>query len=139
VAASIAQSKGCPRRKPIWSGKWIASGLPFHVAHDHVLYSELMIGRLWRGRTDCGIDIVDRMRRYFTSGPTAKYGHDQRMLGRMLWPLIRGRCLVQDKYYYLNGVNEMELPDPKSHFGVGHQNIAAALEEAEKLGIPRIL
>src|ERR1700730_8169733 len=45
------------------------------------------------------------MRRYFTFGPTAKYGHDQRMLGLMLWPLIRNRCLVHDKYYRLSGVH----------------------------------
>jgi tetratricopeptide (TPR) repeat protein len=119
--------------------QWIDSTYPFHVVRDHVLHNELMIGCLWAGRTDCGIDIVDLMRRYFTQGPTAKYGHDQRMLGRMLWPLIRSRCLVHDKYYHLPGVHEAVLPDPKSHFGAGHQNIAAVQAEAEKLGIPRIL
>jgi hypothetical protein len=101
--------------------------------------NELMIGSLWAGRTDCGIDIVDLMRRYFTAGPSAKYGHDQRMLGQILWPLIRGRCLVHDKYYRLPGVQEVALTDPQSHFGAGRQNTAAVLEEAEKLGIPRIL
>ena len=119
--------------------QWIDSGYPFHVMRDHVLHNELMIGCLWAGRTDCGIDIVDLMRRYFTAGPTAKYGHDQRMLGRMLWPLIRGRCLVHDKYYHLDDVHEAPLPDPKSHFGAGHQNIAAVLQEVEQLGIPRVL
>jgi len=119
--------------------QWIDSGYSFHVMRDHVLHNELMIGCLWAGRTDCGIDIVDLMRRYFTQGPTAKYGHDQRMLGRMLWPLIRGRCLVHDKYYHLAGVHEVVLPDPQSHFGGGHQNIAAVLAEVEQLGIPRVL
>jgi len=119
--------------------QWIDSGLPFHVMRDHVLHNELMIGCTWAGRTDCGIDIVDLMRRYFTQGPTAKYGHDQRMLGQMLWPLIRGRCLVHDKYYHLDGVHEVALPDPKSHFGAGHQNNAAVLKEVEALGIPRLL
>jgi tetratricopeptide (TPR) repeat protein len=119
--------------------QWIDSGYPFHVMRDHVLHNELMIGCTWAGRTDCGIDIVDLMRRYFTQGPTAKYGHDQRMLGQTLWPLIRGRCLVHDKYYHLDGVHEAVLPDPKSHFGAGHQNIAAVLKEAETLGIPRVL
>jgi hypothetical protein len=98
-----------------------------------------MIGCMWAGRTDCGIDIVELMRRYFTQGPTAKYGHDQRMLGLMLWPLIRSRCLVQDKYYRLDGVHAANLPDPKSHFGAGHQNINAVLDEVDRLGIPRIL
>jgi tetratricopeptide (TPR) repeat protein len=119
--------------------QWIDSGYPFHVVRDHVLHNELMIGCLWAGRTDCGIDIVALMRLYFTQGPNAKYGHDQRMLGRMLWPLIRGRSLVHDKYYHLPGVHEAALPDPKSHFGAGHQNTAAVLAEAEQLGIPRVL
>src|ERR1700748_3127181 len=105
--------------------QWIDSGYPFHVMGDHVLHNELMIGCTWAGRTDCGIDIVELMRRYFsrTNGPTAKYGHDQWMLGLALWPLIRDRCLVHDKYYRLPGVNTVPLLDPKSHFGAGHQNI----------------
>jgi tetratricopeptide (TPR) repeat protein len=118
---------------------WIDGGLPFHVMRDHVMHNELMIGCLWGGRTDCGIDIVDLMRRYFTVGPNAKYGQDQRMLGRMLWPLIRNRCLVHDKYYSLPGVTAAALPDPQSHFGAGHQNTAAVLKEVEELGIPRAL
>jgi hypothetical protein len=119
--------------------QWIDSDYPFHVVRDHVLHNELMIGCTWAGRTDCGIDIVALMRRYFTNGPTAKYGHDQRMLGLMLWPLIRNRSLVHDKYYRLEGVDTLPLPDPKSHFGAGHQNIDAVLGEVERLGIPRVL
>ncbi len=119
--------------------QWIDSGYPFHVVRDHVLHSELMIGCLWGGRTDCGLDIVDLMRRYFAAGPNAKYGQDQRMLGLMLWPLIRNHCLVHDKHYRLPGVHTVALTDPKSHFGAGHQNIAAVRAEAERLGIPTVL
>jgi hypothetical protein len=119
-------------------GQWIDSRRAFHVVRDHVLHNELMIGCLWGGRTDCGIDIVELMRRYFVLGPTAKYGHDQIMLGRMVWPLIRGRCLVHDKHYRLNGVRTVALTDSRSHFGAGHQNVAAVQAEAEKLGIPRL-
>jgi tetratricopeptide (TPR) repeat protein len=119
--------------------RWIDGGYPFHVVRDHVLHNELMIGCLWAGRTDCGIDIVALMQRYFAAGPTAKYGHDQRMLGLMLWPLIRSRCLVHDKYYRLDGVHTVPLTDPQSRFGAGHQNITAVLQEVERLGIPRVL
>ena len=118
--------------------QWIDSEQPFHVVRDHVLHNELMIGCLWAGRTDCGIDIVELMRRYFTFGPTAKYGHDQRMLGLMLWPLIRNHCLVHDKYYRIDGVTTLPLPDPNSHFGAGNQNIDAVLREVDQLGIPRL-
>ena len=121
-------------------GQWIESDYPFHAVRDHVLHNELMIGCTWAGRTDCGIDMVELMKRYFsvTSGPTARYGHDQRMLGLMLWPLIRNRCLVHDKYYRLPGVHTVPLRDPRSHFGAGHQNIDAVLEEVDRLGIPRL-
>jgi tetratricopeptide (TPR) repeat protein len=119
--------------------QWIDSGYPFHAVRDHVLHSELMIGCLWGGRTDCGIDIAPLMRRYFGAAPTARYGHDQFMLGRLLWPIIRSHCLVHDKYYRLPGVHTIPLTDPQSHFGAGHQNIAAVRAEAEKLGIPRVL
>jgi len=119
--------------------EWVDSGFPFHVVRDHVMHNELMIGCLWAGRTDCGIDIVALMRRYFAGEPTARYGHDQFMLGRMLWPLIRSRCLVHDKFYRLPGVNTVQLTDPQSYFGAGNQNIAAVRAEAEKLGVPRLL
>ena len=119
--------------------EWIDSGYPFHVMRDHVLHNELMMGGTWDGRADCGIDIVELMRRYFTKGPNAKYGHDQRMLGLLLWPLIRQRCLVHDRYYRLDGVNTLPLAERKDHFGAGYQNIDAVLAEVERLGIPRVL
>ena len=119
--------------------QWIDSGLPFHVARDHVMHNELLMGGMWAGRTDCGIDIVELMRRYFKTGPTAKYGHDQRMLGLMLWPLIRKHCLVHDKYYAVPGVATVRLQDPKSKVGAGYQDAANVREEAERLGIPRVL
>lgn len=118
---------------------WINSDFPFHVIRDHVLHNELMIGCLWSGRTDCGIDIVELMRQYFTAGPTAKYGHDQRMLGSKLWPLIRDRCLVHDKYYRLPGVHTVPLRDPNTRLGAGHQHMPDILKEIDRLGIPRLL
>jgi hypothetical protein len=60
------------------------------------------------------------------------------MPGLMLWPLIRNHCLVHDKYYRLDGVNTVQLRDPQSDFGAGHQNIKAVLEQTDRLGIPRL-
>ena len=118
--------------------QWTTSGYPFHAVRDHVMHNELMIGCTWAGRADCGIDIVELMRRYFKFGPTAKYGHDQRMLGLMLWPLIRNRCLVHDRHYRLAGVHTIPLGERKGHFGAGHQNLAAVLAEVDRMGIPRL-
>src|SRR5882757_8856187 len=119
--------------------QWTLSDYPFHAVRDHVMHNELMIGCTWAGRTDCGIDIVALMQRYFTNGPTAKYGHDQRMLGLMLWPLIRKRCLVHDRHYRLAGVHTLPLTERKGHFGEGHQNLNAVLAEVDRMGIPRVL
>ena len=119
--------------------QWTDSDYPFHAVRDHVMHNELMIGCNWAGRTDCGIDIVELMRRYFVNGPTAKYGHDQRMLGLMLWPLIRHRCLVHDRHYRLAGVHTLPLPERRDHFGAGRQNLKAVLAEVERMGIPRVL
>jgi len=119
--------------------QWIDSGYPFHAVRDHVLHNELMIGCLWDGRTDCGLDIVALMRQYFAGVPNARYGHDQFMLGRQLWPLIRSRCLVHDKYYRLPGVYTVPLTDPQSRFGAGYQHMPNIFAELEQLGIPRVL
>ena len=61
------------------------------------------------------------------------------MLGLMLWPLIRNHSLVHDKYSRLSGVDTVPLRDQKSHFGAGHQNINAVLDEVDRPGIPRLL
>ena len=50
--------------------QWIDFGYPFHAVRDHVLHNELMIGCLWAGRTDCGIDMVELMQRYLPAGRT---------------------------------------------------------------------
>jgi tetratricopeptide (TPR) repeat protein len=119
--------------------EWIDSGYPFHVVRDHILHNALMMAGLWGGRTECGIDMVALIRRFFPHGPTTIYGDDQNMLGSTLWPLIRGHCLVHDRYYHLAGVHEVIPTEMDDHFGAGHQNLTAVRNEAEQLGIPRFL
>lgn len=119
--------------------EWIDSGYPFHVMRDHILHNALIMAGLWGGRTDCGIDITALIKRFFPQGPTTIYGEDQNMLGSILWPLIRGHCLVHDRYYDLTRVHKVVPPEMPGHFGAGHQNLAAVRAEAEQLGIPREL
>jgi hypothetical protein len=118
--------------------QWTESDYPFHAVRDHVMHNELMIGCTSAGRTDCGISIVELMRRYFIKGPTAKYGHDQCMLGLLLWPLIRERFLIHDRHYRLAGVHTLPLAERKDHVGAGHQDAAAVLAEVDRMGIPRL-
>jgi hypothetical protein len=37
------------------------------------------------------------------------------------------------------GIDTVVVRDPNSHFGAGHQNINAVLDEVDRLGIPRLL
>jgi hypothetical protein len=117
---------------------WITSGYSFHVIRDHVLHNDLILAGLWGGRADCDIDILDLFRRYFSKGPTNKYGHDQLMLATMVWPQIRSRCLVHDKYYRLPGVHTVPL-DAGTHFGAGLQNPAEVMREAQRYGLPQVV
>ncbi|MGO9361226.1 MAG: hypothetical protein ACLP1D_26715, partial [Xanthobacteraceae bacterium] len=38
----------------------------------------------------------------------------------------------------LDGVRTVKLTDPKSHYGAGHQNLEAVLEEVKRLGLPKL-
>jgi hypothetical protein len=53
------------------------------------------------------------------------------------------QCLTHvkyhQKYHQPECVHAAKRMDLQSRFGAGHQNIAAALHEAERLGIPRVL
>jgi hypothetical protein len=118
--------------------EWIDSGYPFHVVRDHVLHNDLILAGLWGGRADCNIDVLDLLRRYFRFGPTNKYGHDQRMLAMMVWPLIRSQCLVHDKFYRLPGVHTVAL-DAGANLGAGWQNPTEVMREAKRHGLPQVV
>lgn len=113
---------------------WLESGLPFHAMRDHILHTELMIGCLWGGRADCGIDMMALMRDYLFD----KYGYDQAMLGAKLWPLIRNHCLVHDRYYRLAGVRTLPIPGKDTNLGAGYQDLGRIKQELGQLGIAPI-
>jgi tetratricopeptide (TPR) repeat protein len=111
---------------------WIQSGLPFHVIRDHVLHTEPLMGQLWGGRADCGLDIRALMRSF----SSAKYGFDQAMLAFKVWPLIRNNALVHDRHYRLPGVHT--VPITFEELGAGYQNLTMIRQEIERLGIAPI-
>ena len=111
---------------------WTKSGLPFHVIRDHVLHTEPIMGQLWGGRADCGIDILALMRSFSSS----KYGYDQAMLAFKVWPLIRNNSLVHDRFYRLAGVHT--VPITAEGLGAGYQNLGAIRKEIARLGIAPI-
>jgi hypothetical protein len=64
----------------------IAQAYHYNVRHgeDLTMLDALKVAYFYTGKID--------EKALFHHRPNAKYGHDQRMLGRMLWPLIRGRA-----------------------------------------------
>lgn len=115
-------------------GDWLESGYPYHVIRAHVLHNELILAGLWGG---CGgaIEIEKLIAEYFSFAKTNKYGHDQKMLGSKVWPLIRNRCLVHDRFYELAGVETRKLDDRFKNLGAGYQKHEAVLQEAAEHGI----
>jgi hypothetical protein len=115
-------------------GQWMSSKKRFHVARDHVLHDDLMLAGMWGGTGTRDLKMRERIATYFNGKPTSKYGHDQRFLAKMVWPLIRPHVLVHDRYYWTAGV--------KSHahklafeFGAGYMDEAAVIAEARASGI----
>lgn len=114
--------------------QWLASGKPFHVARDHVLHDDLMLAGMWGGVGTRDLKIRKLIAIYFNGKPTNKYGHDQRFLAKMVWPLVRPNVFVHDRHYWTTGI--------KSHthglafeFGAGHMNEPAVIAEAHAIGL----
>lgn len=114
--------------------QWLASEKPFHVARDHVLHDDLMLAGMWGGVGTRDLKIRELIAIYFNGKPTSKYGHDQRFLAKMVWPLIRKNVFVHDRHYWTAGVKSY------SHglafeFGAGLMNEAAVIAEAHAIGL----
>jgi hypothetical protein len=73
-------------------------------------------------------------RRYFVHGPTAKDGHDQRMVGLMMWPLIGSTARFTTNI--ADGAAHGSAARPEKPFRRRYQNIDAVLAEVDRLGIP---
>ncbi|KAA0593825.1 tetratricopeptide (TPR) repeat protein [Azospirillum lipoferum] len=87
---------------------WLASGLPFHVMRDHIMHTDLMLAGMWGGRAG----ILPPMAPLVGAAARADGGRlqDQRFLGRVVWPLIEGRCLVHDSAHDGHGLPFPDVP-----------------------------
>lgn len=87
---------------------WLASGLPFHVMRDHIMHTDLMLAGMWGGRAG----ILPPMAPLVEVAARAEDGRlrDQRFLGRVVWPLIEGCCLVHDSAHDGHGLPFPDVP-----------------------------
>ena len=71
---------------------------------------------------------------YFNGKPTNKYGHDQRFLGKMLWPIVRTNVFVHDRYYWTAGIKS-HTNEVSFEFGAGYTNEILVAAEAAAIGL----
>ncbi|XP_068213707.1 uncharacterized protein [Palaemon carinicauda] len=79
--------------------EWLWSDSPYHVMRDHPLHNAQILAGLWGCQTH-----LDRGNSYhygamLLSQPYSDlWDYDQRLLRRILWPLIRNRTMVHNSY-----------------------------------------
>ncbi|KAK8729825.1 hypothetical protein OTU49_008343 [Cherax quadricarinatus] len=86
---------------------WLESGKHFHVMRDHPSHDVHILGGMWGARWDQRLQyqrenalLLSSIRNEMledAQGMT-KYGEDQQILTKRLWPLMVGRVLAHDSY-----------------------------------------
>nr|XP_045604917.1 uncharacterized protein LOC123762450 [Procambarus clarkii] len=82
---------------------WLASGKHLHVMRDHPQHGAPILGGTWAARWDQDIInaselITIRDLMFRDAVGTSRYGGDQAILARRLWPVMKGQVLGHDSY-----------------------------------------
>lgn len=95
--------------------EWLASGLPFHSMRDHYQHIVPMLGGMWGCRHSPWIqEELDAWTQRDLKGS------DQDFLAQRVWPKIRDKCLVHDRYTVDTPIQvggQMWTYRPKEFFG----------------------
>ena len=79
--------------------EWLDSDRFFHVLRDHAAHTDLILAGLWGGVTRV-LPPIARLASGFAYEPvTESRTADQLFLGRIVWPMIKGSCLIHDSLY----------------------------------------
>ena len=78
---------------------WLLGDLPFHAMRDWWSHSELLLAGMWGGCGGLLTGLAGRIETYFKRPEVANRALDQGFLARVVWPAIRGRCLVHDDLF----------------------------------------
>ena len=113
--------------------QWIASDRWFHVMRDWWTHTDLMLAGMWGGVAGVLPDLARSLKQYTPA--TVETPHiDQIFLRDRVWPLIRGQCLVHDRYFSPPGAVKWDLPEPAGNTHVGQDVFAARrTEQAARL------
>ena len=75
---------------------WLASGLPFHVMHDHPLHGNPIIASMFGCRGNTLPELLPRIQQF---NPTAGYGPDEDFLAQVVHPLMEGKVLTHAEFF----------------------------------------
>lgn len=120
---------------------WLASGQPFHVMRDWVTHTELVLAGMWgahRGNIPGGMG--KKILEYSKSREKILNSRvdDQLFLRHAIWPYMRGRAFVQDRFfgYGESAPFNSDFPNPSS-MHIGQNDLATRENERKKRAVER--
>ena len=112
---------------------WTESGKTFHAMRDWWTHTDLMLAGMWGGIAGVLPSIAELLADY---RPVAMEtpNVDQWFLRDVVWPLLRGDCLVHDRCFTMPGSHPWPTPTPPGTEHVGQDEHAANPQaQAERL------
>jgi hypothetical protein len=86
--------------------EWLASDRYFHVLRDNAAHTDLILAGLWGGIARI-LPPVPQLVQGFAYNPiTESRTADQLFLGRVVWPMIKGSCMIHDSVYRTFGARD---------------------------------
>lgn len=112
---------------------WIESGKTFHAMRDWWTHTDLMLAGMWGGIAGVLPPITELLAGYrpvTMETPNV----DQWFLRDVVWPLLRGDCLVHDRCFTMPGSHPWPTPTPPGTEHVGQDEHATDPQaQAERL------
>ena len=86
--------------------EWISSNQPFHLARCVEVHKIEMLGGLWGAiRSKLNINMIEEIEKFHNQIQPNHRGPDQQFLRKIIWPLIKGKCLVHGlDFNYNSGI-----------------------------------
>nr|XP_045589397.1 uncharacterized protein LOC123751334 isoform X2 [Procambarus clarkii] len=99
---------------------WLASDKTFHVMRDHPFHCVSILGGLWGVRwrqefENSSMITVVKMNMLADSLHQTNRGYDQNVLGKWLWPLMKGRVLAHDSYCCMHSEGNVPWPTQREN------------------------
>lgn len=97
---------------------WLMSDRPFHILRDWWTHTDLILAGMWGGIANVLPDIKQLLEN-FSSGKMETPHIDQWFLGQIIWPNIKERSLIHDRFF--NHPLSVAMPgiDPGSNWHIG--------------------